>query len=356
MKKTPLLITVIVPFLLSGCALLSPDWINNLFPDKGTSDSSSSDSESQSSQSSSSTTNSTSGTASDSSSSSSTSSSSSSTSGTTSSSSTSSSSSSSTSEGDEEEIDDSKVESIKLDKNELEVKVGNRSSSLIVTFTPDDLDLEYKEVSWSSLDESIATVDEYGRVTGVSKGQTVVTCTSLEGSRKARCTVYVVDSTSVITKKWLRVSDPSEFKPGDIVAIACPESGVSASAEHTGMYLHPVESTFSSDGNEITSLNSLSDTYMLDKDEDGWTLEGEEGNYLATTHTGKVTYIYKTGNVHWDMEAVPGFACIDLRSSSNIDGWFMYNAKAEKFTTYTSNAQIDMFVISLYRQTRIYNS
>lgn len=252
------------------------------------------------------------------------------------------------------EEDDSKVESIRLSDHELTIFVGKRSDSITVNYTPEDLELEYKEVIWESLDENIATVDQYGRVTGVKKGKTVVVCTTIEGARKDRCIIYVVDSDSVITKKWYRVSDPNELNPGDIVVIGSPEGGVTATAEHTGMYLHSAVSTFSSSGDEITSLNPASDTYMLNHDEEGWTLEGEEGKYLATTHTGKVTYIYKTGNIHWDILKVDGFKCIEISSTSTIEGWFMYNQKADKFTTYTSNAQIDMFVISLYRQTIIY--
>lgn len=41
-------------------------------------------------------------------------------------------------------------------------------------------------------------------------------------------------------------------------------------------------------------------------------------------------------------------------TTSQIDGWFMYNANHQKFTTYESNVQIDMFLITLYKLTRIY--
>ena len=114
------------------------------------------------------------------------------------------------------------------------------------------------------------------------------------------------------------------------------------------MYLHSTSVTYSSDKSEITNPK-FAEQFMLDYN-DGWTFENEDGKYLATTHTGKVTFILKTGNVRWSLDFEGGY--LDMRSTSNIDGWFMYNASADKFTTYESDVQVDMFLISLYKQVR----
>lgn len=254
-----------------------------------------------------------------------------------------------------EEPDTSRIDYITLDKKELELTVGQRASSLIVTFYTKIPDDDYNnEVIFTSEDETIATIDQYGRVTGQKIGKTIVKCTTVEGQRHASCVVYVVSSHDAVTKKWLKVTHQSELSAGDILVMGCPEENVVATSENTGMYLHPVSSTFSASGDEITSLPSEATQFMLDGELDNWTLENEEGKYLATTHTGKVTFIYKTGNVHWYIDYDNEWNCCDMRSTSTIDGWFMYNAKNPRFTTYESSTQIDMFVITLYKLTRIY--
>lgn len=60
---------------------------------------------------------------------------------------------------------------------------------LIATITPSDL--VGKEVEWSSSDPSIATVDEYGKVTALKAGQTVITAKVIENKETASCTITV---------------------------------------------------------------------------------------------------------------------------------------------------------------------
>ena len=267
------------------------------------------------------------------------------------SSSTSQSTSSSTSETP---VDDSNILSISLDKREMDVLLGHRNGSLIVNYVLKDPSASYdNSVTWSSSNESIASVDQYGRVTGNALGQTVVTATTVEGGRKASCVVYVLSESKPYTIEWHKVTHQSQLAVGDLLVIACPQAGKVATSESTGMYLHSTSATFSGDKSQITSLSDDAEQFVLDGSTGNWTLENEDGYYLATTHTGKVTFIYKTGNVRWEIDYDNEWSCCDMRSSSNIDGWFMYNQSADKFTTYESSEQVDMFVISLYKQVKI---
>lgn len=52
-------------------------------------------------------------------------------------------------------------------------------------------DATYKEVTWSSSDNSIATVSETGVVTAIAKGNAVITVTTVEGGFTATCDVRV---------------------------------------------------------------------------------------------------------------------------------------------------------------------
>lgn len=53
-----------------------------------------------------------------------------------------------------------------------------------------------KIVTWSSSDESVATVDNGGKITPKKIGSTIITVTSQDGSKKATCTVTVVEASN----------------------------------------------------------------------------------------------------------------------------------------------------------------
>ena len=78
------------------------------------------------------------------------------------------------------------VESITLDKTSLTLKVG-ATAVLTATVKPDDA--TDKTVTWSSSDNSVATVDKTGKVTAVKEGETVITAKA--GDKTASCKVTV---------------------------------------------------------------------------------------------------------------------------------------------------------------------
>lgn len=79
------------------------------------------------------------------------------------------------------------VQQINLDSTSISIHKGY-SQQLSSTVLPETA--TYKSVSWSSADESIATVDQNGKVLGVGKGATQITATSQDGV-KATCDVTV---------------------------------------------------------------------------------------------------------------------------------------------------------------------
>ena len=68
------------------------------------------------------------------------------------------------------------------------VKVG-KSTTFIATVTPENA--TNKKVKWSSSDESIATINEDGVVTGIKEGEATITATTLDGSKKGTATIIV---------------------------------------------------------------------------------------------------------------------------------------------------------------------
>jgi len=82
------------------------------------------------------------------------------------------------------------VSEITLNETEMELKVSE-SKQLEATVTP--MGLDDKTVMWSSSDETIATVDENGMVTGVAPGQATITA-SLKADPEvtAACAITVI--------------------------------------------------------------------------------------------------------------------------------------------------------------------
>ncbi|MBP5408102.1 MAG: Ig-like domain-containing protein, partial [Bacilli bacterium] len=83
-------------------------------------------------------------------------------------------------------VDHPALAGIKL-SNDREVQMPD---TCVITVTPEPLYALY-EVTWSSSDESIATVDENGKVTPVAEGTVVITATSKEGFT-ATCNIKVL--------------------------------------------------------------------------------------------------------------------------------------------------------------------
>ena len=85
------------------------------------------------------------------------------------------------------------VTGVTLDKTSTTVEVGGTDK---LTATIDPADATNKGLIWSSSDESVATVDQNGLVTGISAGTAIVTVATADGNKTAECTVTVSGGTS----------------------------------------------------------------------------------------------------------------------------------------------------------------
>lgn len=77
---------------------------------------------------------------------------------------------------------------ISLNKTSTNINIGD-SETLYATVTP--ANAANKNVTWSSSDESIATVNSSGTVTGVARGTVTITATTVDGGLTATCRVTV---------------------------------------------------------------------------------------------------------------------------------------------------------------------
>ena len=87
------------------------------------------------------------------------------------------------------------VTGVRLDNTGITVGVGG-TWQLNATVEPEDA--ENKSVTWESSDESVATVDENGLVTGKSAGSATVTVRTVDGGYTAQCSVTVEGEETVL--------------------------------------------------------------------------------------------------------------------------------------------------------------
>lgn len=125
---------------------------------------------------------------------------------------------------------------------------------LIATITPSDL--VGKEIEWSSSDPSVATVDEYGKVTALKAGQTVITAKVVENKETASCTITV--QSDLASKLMLK--EDSKLNRDDIgyirrVALQTPVSNVKNEFINENIKFINIDK----DGNEVI----LNDTDLI---------------------------------------------------------------------------------------------
>lgn len=80
------------------------------------------------------------------------------------------------------------VTGVSLDQTKLEIKEG-QEARLVATISP--IDATNKNLTWSSSNEKVATVDGYGKVTARSAGTTTITVTTEDGKHTATSEVTV---------------------------------------------------------------------------------------------------------------------------------------------------------------------
>ena len=86
------------------------------------------------------------------------------------------------------------VTELVLENEVPEIEVG-KCTRVLATFQP--VDVDGREILWTSSDPDIATVDAYGRVTGIAPGSVEITARVAGSTATASCTVSVKERQSV---------------------------------------------------------------------------------------------------------------------------------------------------------------
>lgn len=87
------------------------------------------------------------------------------------------------------------ITGVELDHKTLEIEMDDTDAKLVSKPIPEDATVS--EVTWSSSDTSVATVDSNGKIKPVKIGYTTITATTKEGGFKAECLVTVTNNITI---------------------------------------------------------------------------------------------------------------------------------------------------------------
>ena len=144
---------------------------------------------------------------------------------------------------------------------------------------------------------------------------------------------------------WDLVTNASSLNAGDVLVMACSSKGFTA-GDISNQIMASVESTFSSNKNQITSLGSETVELTLGGSTGAWTLSSTSG-LLGATAVKKLAW--GSGTTTWSISISGDDATIQNTTESY--GRFLYNVNSPRFTTYSSNTSASMLLPQLYRKT-----
>ena len=161
------------------------------------------------------------------------------------------------------------VTGIELDKTAAEINI-DKTITLTATIKPNNA--TNKNVTWKSSDETIATVDANGIVTGIKEGTATITATTEDGNKTATCAVTVKDGA---VKPIIKKVDAESSKGQYIVYVTLEDNGAEISKVEF-------------DANDITA-NKTSDGryYFLPEKNKTYTIKvtDKNGNIVTKDYT-----------------------------------------------------------------------
>lgn len=178
-----------------------------------------------------------------------------------------------------------KATSVNLDATDKTVHIGGEFT-LTPIIEPDSAC--YTNLTWSSSNTTVATVDNTGKVTAIAEGTTEITVTTEEDNLTAKCTVTVVKDAVQATGVKLDVTDKT-IKVGDkftLTATVEPDN-----ATNTNLI-------WSTSDAKIATVDNIGRVTALAKGKATITVKTEDGNFTATCKVtvSKATAIEDLGN------------------------------------------------------------
>ncbi|MDR1592939.1 MAG: Ig-like domain-containing protein [Prevotellaceae bacterium] len=236
------------------------------------------------------------------------------------------------------------VESVSLNKSETTLS-KNGTEELNYTISPSDA--TNKTVSWRSNDESVAIVDNNGKVTGIALGTTTIVLTSEDSGATSGCVVTVQDKSIAVT--GIEFNETPDIYLDDAVALTAKvlpanatNKGVSWESSNTGV------ATVDDDG-VLTALALGTTTITATTIEGGFkssftvTVLNEMGDVTSTGWTAVSPSSYEYSMTYVAQVAFRGV----LSADANVEIAAFIGDEVRGFAKLVYEPQLDVYLACL---------
>ena len=210
---------------------------------------------------------------------------------------------------------------------------------LTPTYTP--ANASYKDVTWSSANSSVVSVNENGYVTGEAIGSTTITVTSVTyPSITATCTVTVSAPSGT---QYVKVTSLSDVFAGGTYILVNETAG-KANGVRNGTYLDAVNATILGSYAYATGAGELT----LGGTTDAWTFSiNESGNDkvlgVSSTKDGNKLSVADNAKNLWTIAITDGDAAIVNTDNAGTSRNMQYNSSVSRFTNYSGQSAIQLY-------------
>ena len=225
-----------------------------------------------------------------------------------------------------------KVTNVSLNKNELSLSEGD-SETLIATVLPSDA--SNKNVTWSSSDDTVATVSSNGLVTAVATGNADIIVTTVDGGLTAQCDTTVISPTpshdyvEIGGVKWATMNVGATgvtdtglyFQWGDTQGYTAAQCGSGEGQKYFGWADYKYWTGDTGSGSSgMTKYNATDGKTVLDAEDDAVTTAW--GGQWRMPTVAEYVALGKAVTSAWTADyqgsGVAGMICTDKTDSSNV--------------------------------------